>query len=145
MKILLALCISMFATGAFACTDFSGKYINTELEVYTVEQSGCESVTYIEDDGDRKIYIADGEYRLTEDDEDIRIYTATNFIGDNITLDSKIEYKKPFPPEMPEASITRTSKLIYTKDADGNLIENFYIYNSEGVILGSATTTHPKV
>lgn len=145
MKLLLAVCFSMFATAAMACTDFSGKYRDEEMEVYTIEQSGCESITYIEDDGDREVILVDGQYRVSDEDDDVRILTAANFIDDNITFDSKIEYLKPLPPEVPEASIPRTSKLVYTKDASGNLVGVINVYNSAGGVVGTATTTHPKV
>lgn len=145
MKFLLAICISMFATAAIACTDFSGRYRDEELEVYTIEQSGCSSVTYIEDSGERSTFLVDGQYRLSDEDDEVRVYTAANFVGPTIVFDSKMEYKQPFPDDVPEEAIPRTSKLIYFKDANGNLVNVIYVYNSAGTIIGSATTTHPKV
>lgn len=145
MKFLLAICISMFATAAIACTDFSGRYRDEEMEVYTIEQSGCSSVTYIEDDGERSTFLVDGQYRLSDEDDEVKVYTAANFVGATIVFDSKMEYKQPFPDDVPEETIPRTSKIIYSKDSYGNLISMIYVYNSAGAVIGRATTTHPKV
>lgn len=145
MKFLLALCLSMFATAAIACTDFSGRYRDEELEVYTIEQSGCSSVTYVEDNGERSTFIVDGQYRLSDEDDEVKVYTAANFVGVTIVFDSKMEYKQPFPDDVPEEAIPRTSKIIYSKDTNGNLVSIILIFNSAGTVIGSATTTHPRV
>ena len=60
MKLLLALSLSLFASVSMACTDFTGKYRNAESEVFTLQQSGCASVTLTDDTGSATI-IADGQ------------------------------------------------------------------------------------
>lgn len=145
MKFLLAVCISMFATAAMACTDFTGKYRDDDMDVYTIEQSGCEQVTYVEDDGDRETFIIDGQYRVTDEEDGVRILTAGNFVDATLVFDSKIEYLQPLPPEVPETSIPRTTKLVYSLDASGNLVGTVTVYNSAGTVLATASQTHPKV
>ena len=107
MKFLLAICISVFATATMACTDFSGTYKDETMSVYRIDQSGCTSIAQTNSDGTRVDFIVDGQYRLMEEDEWGTISTAANFVGDTLVFDSKMEYKKPFPTEVPEVVIPK--------------------------------------
>lgn len=145
MKTLLALGFSLFATVSMACTDFSGAYRSQEDgDVYTLQQSGCESITSNSSDGTSTI-ITDGQYRLNEEDENVRILTAATFIGANLTLDSKIEYKQPLPSEIPVEMIPAKVVMIAVKDSAGNLVTTTTIYNSTNQVLATSTQTDQKI
>ncbi len=143
MKLLLALCLSLSTSVALACTDFSGKYKN-EQEVYTVSQNACASITVTTSEGSGTV-ITDGQFRLSEQNDDVRIYTAAAFIGNNLTLDHRVEYIQPLPPEVPPTSIPVKMLEVYTKDARGNVVFTTTVYNSAGGVLGSMTSVHQKI
>lgn len=144
MKVLLALCLSLFASAALACTDFTGKYKNEQNEIYTVSQSACASVTVTGTEGAGTV-ITDGQFRLSEENEDVKVLTAAAFIGANLTLDHRIQYKKPLPPEVPPTSIPVKILEVYVKDARGNVVLTTTIFNSTGGVLASMTSLHQKI
>nr|BDT26810.1 hypothetical protein BHI3_02760 [Bacteriovorax sp. HI3] len=147
MKVVLALCLSLFtffSSAAFACTDFTGRYKNEQNEIYTVSQSACASVTVTGSDGSDTI-ITDGQFRLSEENEDVRVFTAAAFIGVNLTLNHRIEYKKPLPPEVPPTAIPVKILEVYVKDARGNVVLTTTIFNSTGGVLASMTSLHQRI
>lgn len=143
-KILFALCFSMFTTAAMACTDFSGRYRDEDSALYTVSQSGCASITVSSSTGEGTI-ITDGQFRITDEDEQVRVYTAASFIGVTLTIENRLEFKVPLPPEIPADSIPVKIILVYSKDSAGNLLITTTLYNSNGQVLGSESSTHPRV
>ncbi len=144
MKVLLALCLSLFTSAALACTDFTGRYKNEQNEIYTVAQSACASLTVTNSEGTQTI-ITDGQYRLFDENEDVRILTAATFVGANLTLDHRFEYKRPLPPEVPPSAIPLKMLDVYVKDARGNVILTTTIFNSAGGVLASMTSLHQKI
>lgn len=144
MKVLLALCLSLFTTAALACTDFTGRYKNEQNEIYSVSQSACASVTVTDSDGAQTI-LTDGQYRLSEENEDLRVLTAAAFVGLSLTLDHRFEYKKPFPPEVPPSAIPVKMVDVYVKDAYGNVILTTTLFNSAGGVLTSMTSVHQRL
>lgn len=144
MKVLLALTLSLFATVSIACTDFTGSYKDEESQTYTVSQSGCATVTVNDQEGTETI-IVDGQYRVTEETDEVRITSAANFVGAGLVIDGKIEYKIPFPPEMPVDMIPVKSVAVYTLDSAGNLVVNVVVYNASNQVLGESTQTHQKI
>lgn len=144
MKLLIALCFSLFASVTMACTDFTGNYRNQQNEVYSLQQSGCASVAIIDNEGTNTI-IADGQFRLTEETDEVRILTAASFVGANFTLDHRIEYKMPLPPEVPTEAIPVKMIVIYVKDTAGNIIETTTLYNSLERVLATMTSRHQKI
>lgn len=141
-KFLFALCLSLFTSVAMACTNFSGSYRGEE-GVYTVSQSGCASVTISDSNGDMTL-ITDGQFRVVEDAPEARIMTAASFVGNNLTMENRIEYKVPFPPEVPADAIPSRIVVVVVKNAAGALVQTTTFYNSKGQSLGSESTTHPK-
>lgn len=144
MKLLLALSLSLFATVSMACTDFTGSYRDEDSQAYTVAQSGCSSVTVNDQEG-TTIVIADGQYRVTEETDEVIILSAANFIGATLTVNGKMEYKIPFPPEVPTDMIPVRSVSVYTLDSAGNLVIDTSVFNSNNQVLVQSTQTHQKI
>lgn len=142
-KLLFALCLSVFTSAAMACTNFAGNYRGEE-GVYTVSQSACASVTISDSSGSGTI-ITDGQFRVSEDNEEARILTAASFVGTNLTIDNRVEYKVPLPPEVPADAIPARIVIVIVKNSAGGLVQTVTIYNSKGQVLGSESSTHPKV
>lgn len=63
MKKLIALILALFATSAFACTDFTGDYRTEENTYYSISQNGCESMDVIDESGTNQM-IFDGVERM---------------------------------------------------------------------------------
>ncbi len=141
-KLLFALCLSLFTTAAMACTDFSGSYRGEE-GIYSVTQSGCSNVT-ISDSSGSSTLITDGNFRVTEDSPEVRVYTAATFVGNNLTLENRIEYKIALPPEVPVDAIPARIVIVIVKDSAGGLVQTMTFYNSKGQVLGSESSTHPR-
>lgn len=144
MKLLFALCISMFASVAMACTDFSGNYRNGEGQTTQIKQSGCASVSFTNSEG-AGTFITDGQFRVTQDDAEIRVLSAAVFVGAALNIEGKLEYKQPIPPEMPSQYIPRKVMVVYTKTASGDVVGVSSIYNSENQVISSQTDTYSKL
>lgn len=145
MKTFLALGLSLFATVSMACTDFTGSYRSQQdNDVYTLEQSGCASITANNSEGTSTI-ITDGQYRLNDQDENVRVMTAATFVDANLTLDSKIEYKQPLPSEIPVEMIPTKVVMILVKDSAGNIVTTSSVYNSTNQVLATSTQTDQKI
>lgn len=144
MKLLLALSLSLFASVSMACTDFSGSYRDEDSNTYTIAQSGCVSATVDDQEGTYSI-IADGQYRVTEENDEMKISSAASFQGVNLVIDGKIEYKVAFPPEIPTEMIPVRTLSVYSLDSAGNLVMNIALYNSNNQVIGQASQTHQKI
>jgi hypothetical protein len=144
MKLLWALSFALFTSASMACTNFSGTYIDDQTKTYTVTQSACESVVVVSSEGSETI-IADGVYRVTSEDEQVRITSAANFIGENLTIDGKVEYKTPLPPEVPADKIPARVVEVYTLDSAGNLVMQLSVLNLNNQTITSSTITHQKI
>lgn len=144
MKLLLVLCFSMFATAAMACTDFTGTYRNGEGVKTQIKQSGCASVTFTEAN-DSGTIITDGQYRVTQDDADVRVSTAASFVGATLNFDGKLEYKQPMPPEVPTQSIPRRISVVYSKNTTGDVVALMTAYNSQNQVIYSITDSYTKI
>lgn len=144
MKILLTLTLSFFTSAVMACTDFSGSYKDEVASVYSVVQSGCSTVMVNNNEGTETI-IADGQFRVTEENAEVRISSAANFIGDNLTIEGRIEYLIALPPEVPVELIPVKFVTVYTLDSAGNLWMNFTIINSKDQVIGESATMHQRV
>ncbi|MBC7713007.1 MAG: hypothetical protein H7177_06695 [Rhizobacter sp.] len=143
MKFLGVLAFALFTSTAMACTNFSGSYRDEQMGTYTVTQSGCETVTVNSSDGIETI-IADGVYRLSSEDEQVRIMSAAMFVGANLTIDGKIEYKVPLP-QVPADKIPARVVTVYNLDSAGNLVMNFSVINSSNQVIANGTTTHQRI
>lgn len=144
MKLLLALSLSLFASVSMACTDFSGSYRDEASNTYTVAQQACYSVTVNNQEGSQTI-IADGVYRVTEEDDSVRITSAASFTGADLVIDGRIEYKVALPPEVPTELIPVRAVTTYSLDSAGNLVTSVVVYNSNNQSIGQATQTHQKI
>ncbi|MEA9356573.1 hypothetical protein SHI21_10175 [Bacteriovorax sp. PP10] len=144
MKLLLVLCFSMFASAAMACTDFSGNYRNGEGVQTQIQQSGCTSVTFSNVEGTGTI-ITDGQFRVLQDDADVRILTSAAFVGATLNLEGKFEYKQPAPPEMPSEYIAKRFSMVYTKSNSGDVVAVMSVYNSQNQVIYSLTDSYSKL
>ena len=82
---------------------------------------------------------------MSEENEDVKVLTAAAFIGTNLTLDHRIQYKKPLPPAVPPTSIPLKILEVYIKDARGNVVLTTTIFNSTGGVLASMNSLHKKI
>jgi hypothetical protein len=144
MKLFFALCFSLSATAALACTDLSGTYRDDNSETFTLVQSGCESVT-VNDSSHSETMITDGVPRVISEDDSSRITASATFVGDNLTVDGNIELKVALPPEFPTDKVPKRVLMIYTKASNGDLLINTTIYNSTGAILGTQSSVEHKI
>lgn len=144
MKLLLALCFSLFASAAMACTDFSGNYLNSEGVKTQITQSGCTSVTFTSAEGTGTM-ITDGQPRVTQDDAEIRVLTKAQFVGATLNLEAALEYKVAFPPEVPAQYIPRKAVVIYSKTSSGDVTAASSTYNSQNQLIYSATDSYTKI
>ncbi|MBC7428057.1 MAG: hypothetical protein H7336_05570 [Bacteriovorax sp.] len=144
MKLLLALSFSLFASASMACTDFSGTYRDESSATYNVSQSGCATVTVNSSEGTETI-IADGQYRVTSEDEQVRVTSAATFVGANLTIDGIVEYKVTLPPQVPADKIPARVVTIYTLDSAGNLVMNLSVLNSSNQVIAQGTMTQQRI
>lgn len=69
MKTMLAICLSFFSLSVFACPNFSGEYFNEEFGTYySIAQDGCETISYIFDEGVVDSSVDGKEYLVNEYD-----------------------------------------------------------------------------
>lgn len=144
MKLLLVLCFSMFASAAMACTDFSGNYRNGEGVGTQIQQSGCASVTFTGADGAGTL-VTDGQLRVSQDDAEVRVLTAATFVGAALILESKLEYKQPFPPEVPTELIATRFTMVFSKNTSGDVVAVSSMYNSQDQVIFSQVDTYSKL
>ena len=144
MKLLLAICFSMFASVAMACTDFTGDYKNAEGTNTQIKQSGCTSVTFTNIEGAGTL-VTDGQYRVSQDDAEVRVMTAASFVGAALNIEGRLEYKQSFPPEVPTQYIARRFTMVYTKTASGDVVGTSSVYNSENQVIFSQTDSYKKL
>lgn len=144
MKLLLVLCFSMFASVAMACTDFSGSYRNGEGVNTQIQQSGCVSVTFSSADGSGTL-ITDGQFRVSQDDAEVRVLTSAAFVGATLNLEGKLEYKQPVPPEMPTEYIATRFSMVYSKSNSGDVVAVMSVYNSQNQVIYSLTDSYSKL
>lgn len=139
MKLLLIGILLLFSNQSFACTDFSGKYLDDDSNPYSIFQSGCNSFKLAS-----AIYITDGNFRVKEESSAIKIMTASTFIEDYLQIENILEYKIPFPPEMPTELIPVRYVSLYTIGWLGNLAIDTTVYNKNGDVISSENTIHKK-
>ena len=139
MKLLLPLFLFSFSSITLACTDFSGNYLDDDLHPYAIFQDGCNSFK-IASTG----YIADGKFRVKEESAAIKIITASTFIEDYLQIENILEYKIPFPPEMPLELIPAKYITLYTTGSSENLAIDTTVYNKNGDVISSENTIHQK-
>jgi hypothetical protein len=140
MKLLFTIAFSLITSAAMACTDFSGTYLNhVENTPYSLSQSGCASIT----EENETIY-TDGRYRVIAEDDSVAVSMAASFIGANLTMDSNIEYKIPFPPEVPADMVPTKVVIVYTLDSARNLQSVSTVYNSTGQVLATESGTDQR-
>lgn len=140
MKNLLIFSLISFSSISFACTDFSGRYQNADAVEYFVEQIGCESLKIASSD-----FITDGQFRTQEETASIKITSASSFIDYYLQIENKLEYKNPFPPEMPQKMIPAKYVTLYTIDWKGNLAIDTTVYNADNEVISSENTIHQKL
>ncbi|MBY0413168.1 MAG: hypothetical protein K2Q18_03340, partial [Bdellovibrionales bacterium] len=74
------------------------------------------------------------------------IYVAATFQGATaLLLDSKIEYKVSFPPEVPVDMIPAKVTITNSLDANRNLVTTTVVYNANGGVLQSQTNTDQRI
>ena len=139
MKLLLPLFLFSFSSITLACTDFSGNYLDDDLHPYAIFQAGCDSFKIASTS-----YIADGNFRIKEESAAIKIITASTFIEDYLQIENILEYKIPFPPEMPLELIPAKYITLYTIGWSENLAIDTTVYNINGDVISSENTIHTK-
>lgn len=144
MKLFLVLCFSMFASAAMACTDFSGAYRNGEGVKTQIQQSGCANVTFTTVEGSGTL-ITDGQFRVSQDDAEVRVLTSAAFVGSTLNLEGKIEYKQSMPPEVPAEAIPTRFSLVYSKTNSGDVLAVMSAYNSQNQVIYSVTDSYSKL
>jgi len=147
MKAIFALSLTVIVSSSYAatCTNFSGKYHNPAAKVFTIEKGSCDSFIQTEEDGSRTTIPADGQFRVTEENNEVKVLTAGKYVGENFMIESKIEYKVSIPSEYPSDSIPSRSTVIYSKDAKGNVQDSTTVFNSEGKTIGVQNSYYPKI
>lgn len=130
----------IFASASFACTDFTGNYLDDDSNTYSIVQSGCESFTLAGNSN-----IADGQFRTQQETATIKISTAASFIDYYLQVENIVDYKNPFPPEMPVEMIPAKYVTLYTVDWKGNLAIDTTVYNSKNDVISSENTIHQKL
>lgn len=69
MKTIVTIGAFLFSLQVFACPNFSGEYFNEEFGIYySIEQNGCEIISYVYDEGIVEKPIDGKEYLFTEYD-----------------------------------------------------------------------------
>lgn len=139
MKLLLPLFLFSFSSITMACTDFSGNYLDDDSNPYAIIQDGCNSFKIAS-----TAYIADGKFRIKEESAAIKIITASTFIEDYLQIENILEYKIPFPPEMPLELIPAKYITLYTIGWSENLAIDTTVYNINGDVISSENTIHKK-
>lgn len=140
MKLLVALFSLTFTSLTFACTDFSGKYLDDDLNPYTITQEGCESVKI-----GHETLITDETDRLKVETPSIKITTAASHIEYYLQVENILEYKNTFPEDMPLELIPFKYVTIYTYGWQGNLAIDTTVYNKNGEVISSENTIHQKL
>ncbi len=144
MKVLLTLTLSIYASMALACTDFTGTYRDQEFKVYSVLQSGCSSIVLNNDEGTFGAQ-ADGILRVSSEDQQARVLTAISFSGKDLIMDHHIELKVALPPEVPADIIPGRIYSIYGKLGNGDLGVTTTVYNLNGQVLSVESSHHQKI
>ncbi|MEA9356046.1 hypothetical protein SHI21_07535 [Bacteriovorax sp. PP10] len=140
MKFLMTFVLLTFASASFACTDFAGNYLDDDSNPYSIVQSGCESFTLA-----GKSNIADGQFRTQQETAAIKISSAASFIDYYLQVENIVDYKTPFPPEMPLDMIPAKYVTLYTIDWKGNLAIDTTVYNNKNEVISSENTTHQRL
>lgn len=140
MKLLCIGFLLSFSALSLACTNFSGKYLDDDSNAYSIEQSACETFTVASN-----IHITDGQFRTKEETSAIKITTASTFIEDYLQVENILEYKNPFPTEMPLELIPAKFVTLYTIGWKGNLAIDTTVYNKNGDVISSDNTIHQKL
>ncbi len=143
MKSLIGLSAFLFSTISFACTNFSGTYMDLEREIYSVTQNGCESLTVTSEEGTFTA-LADGVLRVSTDSEEATIMTAVSFSGKDLIMDNYLQFKVSLPPEIPAEVIPVRMYSIYSKLVNGDVSITTTAYNMNGQVLGIETGIHQK-
>lgn len=69
MKAIVTIGAFLFSLQAFACPNFSGEYFNEAFGTYySIEQNGCEVISYVYDEGIVDSFIDGKEYLVNEYD-----------------------------------------------------------------------------
>lgn len=139
MKFLFTLLFLSFSSITLACTDFSGHYLDDDSNPYAIFQSGCDSVQIAS-----ASHIADGNFRVKEESATIKITTASTFIEDYLQIENILEYKIPFPKEMPIELIPAKYITLYTIGWHENLAIDTTVYNKYGGVISSENIIHQK-
>lgn len=144
MKIMLTIALSLFTSLAFACTDFTGTYRDQEYKVYSVNQAGCSSIVLNNDEGTFSAK-ADGQFRVSSEDQHARVLTAILFSGKDLIMDHHVELKVALPPEVPVEIIPVRIYSIYGKLGNGDLGVTTTVYNANGQVLSVESSQHQKL
>jgi len=144
MKVLLVLTLSLVTSLAMACTDFTGTYRDQEDKVYSVSQSGCNSLVLNNDAGTFSAQ-ADGKYRISSEDQQARVLTAISFSKKDLIIDHQIELKVALPPEVPTEIIPGRIYTLFGKLGNGDLGVTTTVYNLNGQVLSIESTHHQKL
>jgi len=101
MKAMLALGLGLFSFASFACTNFSGEFVNEEFGTYySIAQDGCETISYIYDEGTVDTSIDGKEYLMNEYDivveegkvlAHVAIYESNSWKGEKLLTKQRSE------------------------------------------------------
>lgn len=130
----------IFSSVSFACTDFTGHYLDDDSNPYSIVQSGCESFTLAGNSN-----IADGQFRTQQETTAIKITSAASFIDYYLQVENIVHYKTSFPPEMPTDMIPAKYVTLYTIDWKGNLAIDTTVYNSKNDVISSENIIHQRL
>lgn len=142
MKILITLCLSLFASIALACPNLSGSYLDSDNTPYRVIQNDCSSVIVNEGNSSQTI-LTDGNYRVMEQDAQMRLLAAAQFNGNTLEIKSRLEYLIDIS-QYPADQLPGRINMIISKDSVGNLVQDISVYSLTNLLLQNSRVIHYK-
>lgn len=101
MKKYFAIGCLFLSSSVWACPNFSGEYVNEEFGTYySIQQNGCETISYLYDEGTVTAAVDGKEYLMNEYDivveegkvlAHVAIYESNNWKGDKLMTKQRSE------------------------------------------------------
>ncbi len=84
--------LSLFATvSALACPNYSGKYIDEDGEVFTMNQTDCVTVSWTDTEGTKQ-FIADGSEHVMKAEGRITAYATATMLATKMKVKVRMDY-----------------------------------------------------
>ncbi len=141
MKKLVLVVGVLLSLNAFACPDLSGSYVDKNGESIILSQKGCEEVAVLSRPLSHTLLL-DNQFVLVQDDKDVRAFGRGAFLGSELILEVKVEYKKK--PDVPTIFLPVRAVNKYSQAANGDLLEKSTIYNSTNGVLTNTKATYKR-